>query len=209
MTAAPARPEALLIDLGNVMTYFSHDRMVEQMADVVGVPAERLRVDFFDGGVFADFERGRLHPDDLLDWAERTYGVRPDLDALRIATSDIFEPNPGMHDILNAVQTNHPDIRLVAITNTCPWHLDWVATHDTVLDHFDAIASSWRVGELKPFASMYLAAIEMAGVEADRCFYTDDIPAYIDAGRGHGLDAEQFVGNDILRNQLVERGLTL
>jgi glucose-1-phosphatase len=209
MAGTLRRPEALLMDLGNVMTYFSHDRMVEQMATVVGVSSEHWRVDFFDSGVFADFERGRLQPDDLLDWTERTYGVRPDLDALRIAASDIFEPNPGMHDILAAVRTNHPEIRLVAITNTCSWHLEWVATHDTVLDGFAAIASSWQVGELKPLPALYLAAIELAGVTADRCFYTDDIGAYIEAGRGHGVDAEQFVSNDMLRVQLVARGLML
>jgi hypothetical protein len=40
-------------------------------------------------------------------------------------------------------------------------------------------------------------------------FYTDDIAAHMDAGRSHGLDTEVFVGNDVLREQLVARGLRL
>jgi glucose-1-phosphatase len=78
-----------------------------------------------------------------------------------------------------------------------------------VLDRFDSIASSWQVGELKPSPALYLAAIGMAGVAAKRCFYTDDIAAYIEAGRAQGLDAERFVGNETMREHLVARGLTL
>ena len=202
-----AQIEAVLFDLGNVLTLFSHDRMVDQMAAACGVSPAELRVEYIDGGVSASFERGLLSPDELVSWARTTFECAVTPDALRIACADIFTPNVGMGSLLDAIRAHRPSVRLVVISNTCCWHVDWVSTHDTVLSRFDAIATSWEVGELKPHPALYQRAIELAGVAASKCFYTDDIPAYVAAGAALGLDAEIFVDNATLSDHLRARDL--
>jgi putative hydrolase of the HAD superfamily len=76
-----------------------------------------------------------------------------------------------------------------------------------LLRHFDDFILSYRVGALKPAPEMYQSAIARAGCLPSECFYTDDIPSYVEAGRQHGLDAVHFCGLEQLEGELRARGI--
>ena len=71
-----------------------------------------------------------------------------------------------------------------------------------ILDAFDALVTSCSVGALKPSDAMYAAALREIQCDPGECFYTDDIPEYVAAGRRHGLLAEVFTDAAALRSKL-------
>jgi HAD superfamily hydrolase (TIGR01509 family) len=62
---------------------------------------------------------------------------------------------------------------------------------------------------MKPDPAIYRAALELAGCAAEECFYTDDIPAYVDGAKRLGLDAVLFTGTQQLEIELRRRGVSI
>ena len=64
-----------------------------------------------------------------------------------------------------------------------------------------------QVGSLKPQAEIYRAAIEAAQCSAGECFFTDDIPEYVEGARQFGIDAVQFESREQIERELRARGI--
>jgi putative hydrolase of the HAD superfamily len=207
----PEAPESMIdafvFDLGNVILRFSHERMCAQMAAVCGVTTEDIRQLLLESGVHADFECGRLTERALHEWLQAQVGRPVDFADLAHAASDIFEPIPETLSVIEALHSAGK--RLVLLSNTNVSHFRFVQNRFAFLDRFDAWVLSYKVGAMKPDATIYQAAIAAAGCPAERCFYTDDIPEYVAAARRHGLQAEVFTGGTALRSHLRELGVTL
>jgi HAD superfamily hydrolase (TIGR01509 family) len=58
---------------------------------------------------------------------------------------------------------------------------------------------------MKPQPEIYQAAIECAGCRPEECFYTDDIPEFIEAAKRLGIDAVQFESAAQLERELARR----
>jgi putative hydrolase of the HAD superfamily len=60
---------------------------------------------------------------------------------------------------------------------------------------------------MKPDPAIYRAAISSAQCAPEECFFTDDIPEYIQAATLAGIDAVQFLGYASLVEELEQRGV--
>ena len=154
-----------------------------------------------------DFERGRLSEQDLLATVEKEMGHRVESVRLSTACSDIFQLNETLIPVIESLK--HQGLRLVVLSNTSRWHVQWIRQKWDVLDHFDQLVLSYKVGAIKPEPMMYEAALKAIHCKPEECFYTDDIPAYVTRAREFGLQAETFTDVESLVRQLAERGVTV
>lgn len=202
---APIR--TFLFDLGNVLLHFSHDRMWRQLADLCdfAVPETQSLIERHD--LANEFERGRLSEADFHDRLQEMTNSRFERAAFRTALADIFELNTPMPDLLDRLRAE--GYRLILLSNTNETHLAWVRERFTVLEHFDDLVLSFRVGVMKPEPEIYEAALRVIDCSPEECFYTDDIMANIHAGRGFGLQAELFTDAPSLITHLNQRGVRL
>ncbi len=97
-------------------------------------------------------------------------------------------------------------VRLVLLSNTSRWHLEWIRRKWNVLDAFDQLVLSYEVGAIKPEPAIFESALTAIQCPPEHCFYTDDIPAYVARGREFGLQAEVFTDVDNLIQHLGARG---
>lgn len=199
--------KTLLFDMGNVLVFFSHQRMCAQIAAVCGVDAEDVRRQVFDSQLQWDFERGRMSEARFHEELETIFDRPIDLEALRVATADIFELNTSIVPVLDRLK--RLGLRLVLMSNTCITHYEWVRSRYDVLDRFDALVLSYDVGAIKPEEEIYRAALERIQCSPDECFYTDDIATYVERGRAHGLHAEVFTDTATLLVQLAGHGIRI
>lgn len=201
---------ACLLDIGNVIAPFSHERMCDQVGLLAGVSGEAVREELFGGGVFAAFEEGRITPAEVYRWFLDRFPSAPagvTLDDLRVAMSDIFTRTPEWLPVLDGLRRQ--GIRLVSLSNTCVWHLEWIEATDSVLQRLDAIGTSWKVGALKPHPSIYEAALRLAGCAPDECLYTDDIPRYVEAATALGIHSTLFTSVAAFVEALAGHGIRL
>jgi HAD superfamily hydrolase (TIGR01509 family) len=196
-----------LFDMGNVLVHFSHDRMCRQIGALCGRTGYELREHLMDSGRQWDFERGLVSPDDFHTWFETTFKTKINRHDLAHAASDIFTLNTPIVSVLDELKSR--GYRLVLLSNTSVFHYEFVRDHFPVLDRFDDFVLSFEVQSMKPDPEIYEAALKKIGCDAPDCFYTDDIPQYVDQGRHHGLDAEVFTTVDSLKLQLTQRGIIM
>jgi glucose-1-phosphatase len=195
----------LLLDLGNVLVLFSHERMCAQIAQACGVSDALVREVLFENHLQRQFERGELSEPDFHLELERAFGRSIDFQTLKRAGADIFELNQPLVGLMN--RWKRDGYRLVLLSNTCVTHYEWVRQRFDLLDRFDATVLSFRVGAVKPEDAIFRHALESIGCEPHECFYTDDIPAYVERGRAFGLQTALFTDVPALVRHLATLGV--
>jgi len=199
--------KTILFDMGNVLVYFSHEKMCEQIAAVCGCSVQDVKRELFDSHLQWEFERGQKTEVQVQQHLETVLNCSIVLDDLKRATGDIFTSNDEMIPVLKELK--QLGIRLVLLSNTCVTHLEWVQSHYPHLAYFDDITASYRAGAIKPESGIFLDAISRIECNPDECFYTDDIPEYVEAAREFGLHAGVFTDVANLKLQLGKLGLTI
>jgi len=195
----------ILFDLGNVLLPFSHEKMYAQIGRLCGHTPEQVRELLDQDGLADAFECGRVSEDEFHRQLESRSKTSISIDDLRIAAGDIFTINAAMREALPVLRDR--GLRLVLLSNTNVTHIEWVRRQFDLLEFFDALVLSCEVGAMKPDVAIYKAALDAIECPPEHCFYTDDIPAYVDAGRSHGLQAEVFEGAETFRRHLADRGI--
>jgi len=193
-----------LFDLGNVLVFFSHERMCRQIGELVGASEAEVRAILLGTPLQLDFESGRKTAAQVHTELDRFFASSTNLADFERAASDIFVLNEPMVPLLDELKNN--GVRLVLLSNTCSSHFQFVENQFDLLSRFDDFTASYRAGATKPFDRIYEDALARIQCEPGECFYTDDIAEYIDAAKRFGIDAEVFESAEHTREQLVNRG---
>lgn len=199
--------KTLLCDMGNVLVFFSHERMCRQIAEVCDCHAVEMREHLFDSALQWKFERGFMDEVQLHACLEQIFQKRISLPDLIRASANIFELNAGMLPVLTALKQR--GLRLVLLSNTCISHVTWIRSRWDVLDRFDHLVLSYEVGAIKPEEPIYLAALREIRCRPEECLYIDDIAAYVERGRTFGLQGEVFTTTEHFVQTLLRYGIQM
>lgn len=198
-----------LFDMGNVLVHFCHQRMCRQIAELAGTSEEIVRDLLMRGSLQWDFERGLLTEEDFFTElrGRLQFSQQITQEAFARAGSDIFTLNSSLVPVLDELRSRGH--RLVLLSNTSVSHFEFVKNEFDVLSRFDDFVLSFEVGAMKPERRIFEVAGMKIGCKPEECFYTDDIAAYIEAGRSYGFQAEQFTTTESFVRQVACRGIRL
>lgn len=197
--------ETFLFDMGNVLLHFCHDRMCRQIGLHCGKTEAEVRAALIGTELQWQFESGKHTPEEFHRLFQKQIEAELAVEDLYRSSSDIFTLNESIVPVLETLKRRGH--RLVLLSNTSIWHVQWVRENFKVLDLFDDYTVSYEAGTIKPGAAIFERALTKILCPPEHCFYTDDIPAYVEAGRRYGLQAEVFTTTDQLRRQLADRGI--
>lgn len=206
-------PEFIYFDMGNVLIDFSHEKMAEQMAQVVGIePQLAWRILFEDKrGLEWAYERGELKREQFYARFCEAAGASADTatldrDTLDTAGSDIFAINAPMCGL--ASQLAAAGYSLGVCSNTTLSHWGHCVSHYRVLSTAFAVhALSFQVGAIKPDPAFYQAATKLTGASPNRIFFADDRPENLAAAKNAGWDAVLYESASQINQALRERGV--
>ncbi len=206
-------PEFLYFDLGKVLLSFDHARMVRQMAEVAGVGVEAMRAALMPSGDPSEgdaqwrLEAGQLSEEAYHEGLSERLGCRPPRAELDLAASDIFaEIAPSMR-LLERLKAGGYRLGLLSNTNPIHWRFFLDGRFPTLNEVFEVRLSSFGIGAMKPDPVVYEAAIERAGVPAERVFFVDDRPENVEGAIACGIDAVLFTDTSTLESDLRTRGI--
>jgi glucose-1-phosphatase len=182
--------DAYLFDLGNVLVGFSHRIFCRRLAEECRPWREDdiLRI-VFGSDLNERFERGRIEGEDFYAQVRSLLGFSLSLDRFRDLWCDIFWENPGMAALLKSLRHQ---ARLLLVSNTNPWHIEYSQRKFEVLGCFDRLVLSYEVGAVKPEKRFFEAALEAAGTRPERCMYFDDLEENVRAAARLGIPSAQF-----------------
>ncbi len=197
--------KTIFFDLGNVLVFFSHEKMFRQLAACTGLAVQTIKQMLFEERLQQDYETGRIDSLSIYEHFQKRAPKLFNFNQFITAASDIFTPNTDLWPLVE--QLKQIGIRLILLSNTSECHFNNVCAKYPVLDLFDDKILSFQLGFMKPDRRIFLKALSRAGCAPEECFYIDDIPEFIDAAKKVGLDAEVFLGVPPLKKALATRGI--
>jgi len=196
-----------LFDMGNVLAFFSHDKMCEQMGLLCGRSTNEIQTLLIESGMQWEYERGNLTPAQFHQCFEQAVGQVIDYEELVVAGSDIFDLNASILPVLDSLKAS--GYRLVLLSNTCISHFEFIWNQYDVLQRFDDFVTSYEAGAIKPEPGIFEYALKKIQCAPEEAFYTDDIPDYIREARKLKIQAEVFTDTATLIGQLSDRGIQI
>lgn len=197
--------KAILFDLGRVLIHFDFQRGYRALEGLCPYPAEEIPRRLAGTGLVERFETGLVEPRAFVDEMCRILELTVEYDRFREIWSSIFTHALIPESLLVGLHRNY---RLVLLSNTNALHFDMLrVTYAHLLRHFDDLVLSYEVRAMKPRAEIYQAAVSCAGCLPQECFYTDDIPAYVEAACRMGIDGVVFESRAQLEGELRGRGI--
>ena len=198
--------ELVIFDVGGVMVDVESDRLVHQIAQLLGRSFEEVQKAIYHEELLLPFELGRISPAAYYEGLKKRLKLRWTYERFVRAWNDIFRENAEVIEILQRLAQRH---RLIALTNTNMLHLDYIKAAFPSLSVLEDWVASCDVGLRKPDPEFYQLALARSGVRASQAVYVDDRPELVEAGRGVGLTAIRFENSRQLEQDLQSIGLEL
>jgi FMN phosphatase YigB (HAD superfamily) len=192
-----------LLDLGKVLIGIDFRPFGDKMLKLTGLGYEPLREAIMADGLSHQFETGRIAEKEFHAEICRRVGAAIPWDEFKAAWNSIFIPEPLLSDALvSRLAQQRP---LWALSNTNALHFDYIRRHFPILRHFTGFVLSFEVGCAKPQPEIFHAALERAGVEPGGALFIDDLGPNVEAARGLGINAFQFLSPDQFVEELRGR----
>lgn len=196
----------VVFDLGNVVLGFDHLIICRKLSELYGITVDEVFECIFKRGLEKAFDEGRLSPQEFTAECSKALGVKLSAPAFKEIWSDMFWEN---QDVLDIVRELRPSARLLLLSNTNVWHVEYVTKHFSVLDLFDALILSFQLGHTKPHPAMFERTIELSSEPAhpSQTVFIDDKQEYTRAASELGLRGIHFTGAQHLRRELEDLSL--
>ena len=198
--------ELVISDLGGVVVEFNADRLVHQVAGLLGRPFDEVQAVIYHKELLLPFELGQIRPHAYYEGLKARLKLPWSYEQFVRAWNDIFTEN---HDVTWIMQRLHKRHKLTALSNTNELHIQHIKATMPALSYFDDWVASCDVGLRKPDPQIYFLALQRVGVRPDKAVYIDDRPELVDAGRSVGLKAVRFENSKQLEEDLQSIGLNL
>jgi FMN phosphatase YigB (HAD superfamily) len=197
--------KTVIFDLGKVLIPFDFARGYRAMEKFCDYPAAEIPKRIAATDLVHRFETGLVEPRDFVEQLSRMLDLRVDYEQFCDIWSCIFLPDPLIPEsLLLGIRERY---RLLVLSNTNAIHFAMVRQSYPMLRHFHYLVLSYEVKAMKPSPAIYRAAIARAECRPEECFFTDDIPAYVEGARREGIDAVQFESCAQLERDLAARGI--
>lgn len=197
--------KTIIFDLGRVLVPFDFSRGYQRMAEMCPYPADEIPERLRQTDLVAKFECGQIAAHDFVSQMSEALKLKSSYQEFCEIWSSVFLPYTLVPDSL--VEALHQRYRVVLLSNTNAIHYSMIKENYPILRHFDSYVLSYEVGAMKPSPLIYREAVKHAGCRPEECFFTDDIPAFVEGARREGIDAVQFENHEQIERELRARGV--
>lgn len=197
--------KAILLDLGNVIVPLDYTRCYAELESLGFHTAHEIWKRLANCGLVHRFEMGQVKVEEFFPSLCRLLGLKVGYPEFCRIWNSVFPPTTLLPDRM--VEGLSQRYRLLLVSNTNPIHFSFIRENYPILRHFSDYVLSFEVGALKPSPIIFEKAIVQAQCGPHQCFFTDDVPAYVEASRGLGMDAVQFHSLEQLEQELRSRGI--
>ena len=132
-----------------------------------------------------------------------------DLDISYDTFQSIWSGMFSLNDPVRAVLTNlkRNGYRLILLSNTNELHLDYIRENFKVIEVFDDLILSYKLGYSKPHREIFEEALRRANSPPKDCVYIDDIEEFCKAAEKLGINSIVYRSPEQLIADLKELGV--
>ncbi|MEI6890647.1 MAG: HAD family phosphatase [Pontiella sp.] len=179
-----------LFDIGNVLTNFDFQRLLEIYAEHAGRslgPQTDL-----DEEMYVQVEKGLLSEEGYVKYLNEAKGLHWTTDNLHEVWQEIFSLNDvGIGLFKKALAS---DAAVYTLSNIAHYHVRAIEKNwSGFFDDTTGLFMSYKMGVRKPDPRIYEMVLTELKATGDQCFFIDDLSENIAAARAVGIQAHHFV----------------
>lgn len=176
--------KAVIFDLGRVLIHYNHVRTLEAVAavcrtDLAAVQSAMREVSDAVG-------IGEMGVDDLHEYFVEHLGATQDFDLFLNAFCAGEARDEDALAYAVDIQSRS-GVTVGIISNTNEGHVRWLDTYVPELKRLDLVMMSNEVGMAKPDPAIYLLALDLLGIDAEKAIFVDDLEENVAAARALGM----------------------
>ncbi len=196
--------DVIALDLGNVLIKVDHSRFCQRLARLAGLSPEEVFAGVFNSDLEPAYDTGRLSSPEFYQSVITRFQVNLPYEQFCHWWNDIFDPMPGMEELLIHLKERYP---LFLLSNTNDLHFPYVFQRFPLVHHCRRFILSYQVGSRKPEPEIFQALIRETGQAPEGCLFIDDKLPFVEAARRQGLAAWQFTSPSAFQKDLEFHGL--
>lgn len=193
--------KTVYFDIGNVLVYFSPEKMFTQLSILTGLPSSHIQEQFYESPLREHYEKGKIDTQKLFEHFQNSSPCPFTLPEFEEAFSSIFTPNTSLFPLVESLKAK--GVHLILLSNTSPAHFNYLSTHYPIFRLFDQKVLSYEIGFWKPDPQIFLHALSLSPHPPQNCLYIDDIPAFIQAANLQGLPSTLYTTTASLKKLLT------
>lgn len=189
----------IFFDIGGVLLNIHPDRTIKHLSDFTKLSEEEI-IDVFPEEEHHRYERREISGSEFFKVVKRELPISNNLTEEQFwkAWSLLVGEETEVVKIMNNLTTKHP---VWLLSNTNPYHI----LEKERFKLFDKITGgiySFEVGSRKPEEDIYIKALEIAGVAAEKSLFIDDLIENVEIAKSLNMNAIQFKSISDLNEQL-------
>ena len=191
----------VLLDVGGVLIHLRPWAEVLEPLGIRSAAEVRQALEPLEASETARrFQRGEVRPEEFIadvrhalsiDWSDRAIRER--------YLQRLGPPMERMEDLIRELRAR--GLRVAALSNTCPIHVDALRRYPFAA-LIERLIASCEIGRAKPSRAAYEEAVHILEVEPEQALLIDDLSENIQGAREAGLGAVLFEGPANLRQAL-------
>jgi putative hydrolase of the HAD superfamily len=185
---------AIFFDFGGVIGLWDRAYVADFEAEY-GLPEGGLLKALYGTSGWRDVEVGRLRVDDWLAGVEEAMSkaARKPVPSAHSVWSRLWtDIDHGVIDLARRLRSSY---RVGVLSNTTVMLEDQVLAPNGILDMWDVIINSARIGIAKPDVGIYTAAAEAVGLAPEECVHIDDLENNVIGAEAAGFKAVHHTGD--------------
>ncbi|HCD77755.1 MAG TPA: HAD family phosphatase [Prevotella sp.] len=182
----------IMFDLGGVIMTIDQPSAVERFKEI-GLKDADTRLDpYTQSGIFGDLEEGKITDREFIAELSKLVGRELSYDECKYAWRGYTKEVP-MRNIKVLDKLKSMGYRLILISNTNPFMMDWAMSSDFSGDgrplsaFFDSLYMSYKMKVMKPNERMFCEIIRQEGINPEETLFVDDGPKNVSMGKALGL----------------------
>ena len=181
-----------MFDLGGVIMTIDQPSAVERFKEI-GLKDADTRLDpYTQSGIFGDLEEGKITDREFIAELSKLVGRELSYDECKYAWRGYTKEVP-MRNIKVLDKLKSMGYRLILISNTNPFMMDWAMSSDFSGDgrplsaFFDSLYMSYKMKVMEPNERMFCEIIRQEGINPEETLFVDDGPKNVSMGKALGL----------------------
>ena len=201
--------KTVIFDLGGVIMTLSPDVAVQRFLDLGLKDAVKQMDPYTQKGIFGDVEEGKISPETFRERLSEMCGRELSWEECRHAWLGYVKEVPR-RNLDTLLQLKEQGYRVVLLSNTNPFMMDWVESEDFSGDghslsfYLHKLYKSYEMGCMKPNPLFFQKVLQEEQLNPAEALFLDDGQRNVEAARELGITSIQTINGEDWREKLFE-----
>jgi FMN phosphatase YigB (HAD superfamily) len=185
--------QLVLFDLGGVLVTLTPQRRSACFAEEFDIGQDRLN-SFLVSIVREQFNTGRINATEFLLGARKFFGLNLQESVFRACWMKLIG-SIVIENLTIAAYLRESGFRVGLLSNTDPWHWEYIRDLEPAFAHFDPLFTSFELGMEKPDIGIYTAISDNQTLQPAEILLIDDSAVNLESARAAGWQVHHLVDN--------------